>query len=233
MLFIVATPIGNLGDIGARAIETLRSVDVIASEDTRRTGLLLQKLGIEKKRQISFREQTERRAGQRILAHLENGESVALVSDAGTPGISDPGFTLVRDALARGIEVTTVPGPSAFVAALVLSGLPVHSLTFRGFPPTKPGPRQRFLAVDRESPHTLIFYESPHRLVRFLVDALAVYGDRPAAVANDLTKLYERVFRGTLSELIGVCEAMPIKGEFVVVIAGRDARPHQGEGDES
>src|SRR5215472_486551 len=201
MLYLVATPIGNLEDITLRALETLRSVDVIASEDTRRTGLLLKKYDI-KKPQIAFHEHNEEQATRRVMGLVAEDKSVALVTNAGTPGISDPGFTLVREAIAAGVHITAMPGPTAFALALVLSGLPVHAFTFRGFPPRKSGARRRFLAVDRESPHTLIFYESPYRLRAFLADALAVYGDRQVAVANDLTKLFERVDRGRLSELI-------------------------------
>ncbi len=151
MLYLVATPIGNLGDITLRALEVLRSVDVVASEDTRKTGLLLKHFDI-KKPQVSFYEHNEERAGLRILALLQDGKSVALVTNAGTPGIADPGFTLVRLAVDAGLPVTLIPGPTAAIAALVLSGLPVHSFTFRGFPPRKAGPRRRFLAVDQDSP---------------------------------------------------------------------------------
>lgn len=223
MLYLVATPIGNLGDIGLRALETLRAVDFVASEDTRVTGLLLKRFDI-KKPQLSFHEFNEDRAGQRIIELLRAGKSVALVSDAGTPGISDPGFTIVRRAIDEGIAVTAVPGPTAFVAALILSGLAVHSFTFRGFPPHKPGPRKRFLEVDKDSPHTLIFYESPYRLKAFLADALAVYGDREAAVANDLTKVFERVDRGPLSQLVRLFEAEEPRGEYCIVIAGASSR---------
>ena len=201
MLYLVATPIGNLGDITLRALETLRSVDVVASEDTRKTGLLLKHFDI-RKPQIAFHEHNEERAGERIMALLEEGKSVAVVTEAGTPGISDPGFTIVRRAVAAGIEVTMIPGAAALVMAVVLSGLPVHSFTYRGFPPHKSGPRRRFLEIDRESPHTLIFYESPYRLEDLLADALQVYGDRDAAVAHELTKLHESVERGKLSELL-------------------------------
>src|SRR5690348_3894465 len=152
MLYLVATPIGNLGDITLRALNTLREVDVIASEDTRKTGLLLKHFDISKP-QIAFHEHNEQRAGQQIEDMLKQGKSVALVTNAGTPGISDPGFTLVRRAIAERIKVTMIPGPTAFVMALVLSGLPVHSFTFRGFPPRKPGARRKFFEIDKESPH--------------------------------------------------------------------------------
>ncbi len=221
MLYLVATPIGNLGDITARALEVLRDVDMVASEDTRKTGLLLKHFGI-RKPMISFHEHNEAQAGERILAMLREGRSVAIVTDAGTPGISDPGYSIVRRAIDAGLPLTMAPGPTAFVMALVLSGLPAHSFTFRGFPPRKPGPRRRFLALDRDSPHTLVFYESPYRLAAFLRDALAVYGDRPAALANDLTKLFERIDRGPLSALLAAVEGKKLKGEFVVVIAGAD-----------
>jgi len=142
------------------------------------------------------------------------------VTNAGSPGISDPGFSLVRAAVNAGLQVTAIPGPAALVLAVTLSGLPVHSFTFRGFPPRKPTARKRFLSVDQQSPHTLIFYESPYRLKAFLQDAMTVYGDRPAAIANDLTKLFETMLRGTLAELIGQLEEMDLRGEYTVVIAG-------------
>ena len=220
MLYLVATPIGNLNDITLRALSTLREVDIIASEDTRKTGLLLKHFSISKP-QISFHEHNEERAGQHIEDLLKQGKSVALVTNAGTPGISDPGYTLVRRAITAHIDVTMIPGPSALVMALVLSGLPVHSFTFRGFPPRKSGPRRRFIEVDKEVPHTLIFYESPFRLEAFLRDALEVLGDREAAIANDLTKMFESIQRGTLTTLLEwVREQSKLKGEFIVVIAG-------------
>ncbi len=219
MLYLVATPIGNLGDISLRALETLREVDYVASEDTRKTGRLLQHFEI-KKPQISFHEHNELRAGNKIMGFLEAGLSVAVVSNAGTPGISDPGFTLIREARARAIPYTMIPGPSAVVMAVVLSGLPSHAFTFRGFAPRKSGKRQRFMAVDQDSPHTLVFYESPYRLKAFLADALVVFGDREASVANELTKLYEGVVNGRISELIAHFEENEPRGEYVVVITG-------------
>jgi 16S rRNA (cytidine1402-2'-O)-methyltransferase len=213
MLYLVATPIGNLQDITLRALETLRQVDFVASEDTRKTGLLLKHFEI-KKPQIAFHEHNEQRAGDRLIALLQEGKSIAVVTDAGTPAIADPGFTLVRSALKAELPVTMIPGPTALVMAVALSGLAVHSFTFRGFPPRK------FLGVDRDSPHTLIFYESPYRLEAFLNDCILVYGDRPAALANDLTKMFERVDRGPLSELAALVSGKALKGEYVVVIAG-------------
>jgi 16S rRNA (cytidine1402-2'-O)-methyltransferase len=231
-LYLVATPIGNMGDITLRALETLRSVDMVASEDTRKTGLLLKHFDIHKP-QVSFHEYNEQRAGQKILSILQQGQSVAVVTNAGTPGVSDPGFTLVRFCIEAGIPVTMIPGASAVVMALVLSGLPVHSFTFRGFPPRKSGARQRFFAVDKDMPHTLVYYESPYRLQGFLEDALAVFGDRPAALANDLTKLFEAVQRGTLSGLLALVQKSEPKGEYTVVIAGApDARRPRDETEE-
>lgn len=222
MLYLVATPIGNLSDISLRALETLRAVDIVASEDTRKTGMLLAHYEI-KKPLMSFHEHNERRAGERIMELLEAGRNVAVVTDAGTPAISDPGFTLVREAVARGLELTMIPGPAALIMAVALSGLPTHSFTFRGFPPRKSGQRQRFFAVDLTAPHTLIFYESPYRVEATLADALAVYGDRRAALANDLTKRFETIQRGTLSELLRDVRATRPRGEYVLVIAGADA----------
>ena len=222
MLYLVATPIGHLDDITLRALETLRAVDYVASEDTRKTGRLLKHFEISKP-QIAFHEHNERQSIGRIIGLLRDGKSVAIVTDAGTPGIADPGFIAVRRAVEEDLPVTMIPGPTGLIMAVVLSGLPVHSFTFRGFPPRKRGQRQRFLAVDQQAPHTLIFYESPYRLGEFLKDALTVYGDRPAAIANDLTKLYEQLWRGTLSSLLVQVEATTLKGEFIVVIGGARA----------
>ena len=220
-LYLVATPIGNMGDISLRALEILREVDVIASEDTRKTGLLLKHFQIAKP-QLAFHEFNEERAGQRIEELLKQGKSVALVTNAGTPGISDPGYTLVRRAIAAKLDVTMIPGAAAFVMALVLSGLPVHSFTFRGFPPRKSGPRRRFIEIDKDVPHTLIYYESPYRLPAFLQDVREVLGDREAALANDLTKMFEHVERSTISTIQEWVEQQgKLKGEFIVVIAGQ------------
>src|SRR5258707_1377911 len=245
MLYLVATPIGNLQDITLRALTTLREVDYVASEDTRKTGLLLKHFEISRP-QIAFFEHNEQQAGQRIEDLLVQGKSVALVTDAGTPGIADPGFTLVRRALQVGLEVTMIPGPTAFVMALVLSGLPVHSFTFRGFPPRKPGARRRFFEVDQHAPHTLIYYESPYRLEAFLSDALAVFGDREAALASELTKIFESLKRAPLSQLLEIASQGKLKGEYIVVIAGKDGKKGgkavedeekdeegEGEGDEN
>ena len=209
---LVATPIGNLDDISLRALETLRAVDLIAAEDTRKTGRLLKHYAIDTP-QFSYHEHNERQAVERIIGALRSGRSVAVVTNAGTPGISDPGFSAVRRAVEEGLPVSAIPGATGLIAALVLSGLPLHSFTFRGFPPRKSAARRRFLQLDAASPHTLVFYESPHRLAAFLTDALAVYGDRPAALANDLTKLYEQVQRRSISALLETIEGRKLQGE--------------------
>lgn len=217
MLYLVATPIGNLKDISLRALETLQEVDLVVSEDTRKTGMLLHHYEI-KKPLLSFREDNETRALPRVMEHLLAGENVAIVTDAGSPSISDPGFILVREALANNIEITAVPGATALITAITLSGLPVHSFTFRGFPPRKSGQRQHFFEIDKNSPHTLIFYESPHRLLAFLKDALAVFGNRSIAVCNDLTKKFELIDRGRISDMIQKYSSEEPRGEYCIVI---------------
>lgn len=219
MLYLVATPIGNLGDITLRAIETLKSVDMIASEDTRKTGRLLKHLDISKP-QMAFHEHNQHQAGARMMGLLREGASVAVVTNAGTPGIADPGYSILRQALDEGIEVTMLPGPTAFVMALVLSGLPLHSFCFRGFVPRKVGRRQRYFEADADIPYTLIYYESPHRLAASLADARAVFGNRRAALANDLTKLYERIWRGTLDEIMASLADARILGEYTLLVEG-------------
>ena len=222
MLVLVSTPIGNLADISQRALAELESADVVVSEDTRKTGFLLNHFDI-KKPQISFREDNEQRALPKVLEFLELDKKVALVTDAGTPSISDPGFTLVRSALEKGIEISAVPGPTALIMALVLSGLPVHSFTFRGFPPRRSMARKRWLEVDLNSPHTLVFYESPYRLVAFMQDLLEVYGNRRCSVANDLTKKFETVYRGRINDLIATLQKTDIRGEYTIVVGAMDA----------
>ena len=235
MLYLVSTPIGNLGDMTVRALETLKSVDVIASEDTRKTSILLQHYDI-RKPLIACHEHNEKQVAERIIGMLRAGQSVALVSDAGTPAISDPGFVLVRRALAEDLPITAIPGPAALIPALILSGLAVHAFTYRGFPPRKSGARQRWLAQDLHTPHTLIFYESPYRIAALVADAITVYGDRPAALANDLTKFHEVVWRGRLSDIQRTLAGRSIKGEFVLLVAGNDAptgaRPTWSDGDD-
>ena len=222
MLYIISTPIGNLADMTLRGLETLRQVDYGVSEDTRKTGLLLKHFEISKP-QISFHAFNEQKTLPRLLNLLKEGKHIGLVSDAGTPAISDPGFSLVRAAIEHNIPLTAVPGPTALIMALVLSGLALHSFTFRGFPPRKSAARRRFMEVDKDSPHTLVFYESPYRLLEFLEDAIAVYGDRKAALANDLTKKFETVLRGSLSQIKQQLSEEKLLGEYTIVIAGADS----------
>ena len=219
MLYLVATPIGNLGDISLRAIEVLRSVDLIASEDTRKTSILLSHYDIHKP-QKSYHAFNEQKAVPKIIEVLQEGGSVAVVSSAGTPGISDPGYSLVQAAIENNIPVTAIPGSSALIMALILSGLPAHSFTYKGFPPRKVGARRRFIAEEKDSPHTLIFYESPYRIQAFLEDAVAELGNRPAALANDLTKKFESIQRGSLGELLELLNQESPRGEYTVVIEG-------------
>lgn len=219
-LIVVATPIGNLDDLTRRARQAFETADLVACEDTRRTGRLLAGLGI-KRRLVSLHEHNERARLPQILAALEEGKTVALVSDAGTPLLSDPGFLLVREAIAQGVGVEPIPGASAVLAALIVSGLPPHPFTFAGFPPPKSGKRRRFYRRFAELDHTVVYFESPHRLIASLEDAVDVLGDRRAAVARELTKLHEEVLRGSLAELAAELGERPgIKGELVLVVAG-------------
>ena len=217
-LLVVATPIGNLDDLSPRARAAFESADLIACEDTRHTGRLLAHLGI-KKPLVSLHEHNERQRLPRLLADLREGKTIALASDAGTPLLSDPGFLLVREAAAAGVRIEPIPGPAAPIVALVVSGLPPYPFTFAGFPPPKTGKRRSFYRGWANLGHTLVIFESPHRLLASLEDALAELGDRPAAIARELTKMHEEVLRGRLSELLEDLNGRPsLKGEFVVVI---------------
>lgn len=216
-LYLVATPIGNLQDISARALDTLRSVDLIACEDTRHSLKLLNHYGISKKL-VSYHEHNERERADEIAGKLAEGSSVAVISDAGTPGINDPGYVIVKSAIAAGVPVVSIPGPAAFVNAVVVSGLPTDSIFFGGFLPSKKGDRRKRLEQVRDIPATLAFYESPHRLEAALVDCAEVLGDRAAAVVREMTKLHEEARRGPLSELAEAFAAASPKGEFVLVI---------------
>jgi len=230
VLYLVATPIGNLEDITLRALRLLREVAVAAVEDTRRTRALLSHFKIPA-RVVSLHEHNERARAPELIARLLAGESVALVSDAGTPGLSDPGTQLVRQAAESGIPVVALPGASAFVTALVASGLPTAPMTFLGFLPTAPTERQRVLDAHRPVPYTLVLYEAPHRLLKTLSAIKEAWGDRRIAVARELTKLHEEVFRGTLTEAIQRFTARPPRGEFTLVIAGAEARAAVGSRD--
>ncbi len=220
MLYLVATPIGNLEDITLRALNILRSVDLIASEDTRKTSILLRHYDIHKP-QKSYHAFNEKKVVPKLIDQLLEGKSIAVVTSAGTPTISDPGYSLVKAAIEKNIPVTALPGPAAVILALSLSGLPAHSFLYKGFSPRKSGARKRSISEELDSPHTLIFYESPYRIQAFLEDALSVLGDRNAALANDLTKKFETVSRGLLSELIQVLKEDPPRGEYTVVIEGK------------
>jgi len=217
-LLIVSSPIGNLDDVSPRAQEALKQADLVACEDTRHSGRLLAHLGIHQ-RLVSLHQHNERRRLPQLKSQLQQGSTIALLSDAGTPLLSDPGYPLVQAAIELGCRIEPIPGPSALLAALVVSGLPTHAFTFAGFPPPKSGKRQRFYARYADLPHTLVFYESPHRLLASLSDAEAIFGDRPAAVARELTKLHEEVLRASLSQLRAVLGERPsLKGEFVLLI---------------
>ncbi len=220
-LVVVATPIGNLDDLSPRARRVFETADLVACEDTRRTGLLLSGLGI-KRPLVSLHEHNERRRLPRLIEALEAGRTVALASDAGTPLVSDPGYLLVREAAEHGVTVEAVPGPSALLAALVASALPPHPFTFCGFPPPKRGKRRSFYGRFAELPHTLVLFESPHRVLASLADAVEILGaDRPAALCRELTKLHEETLRGTLGELLRALEERPgLKGELVLVVGG-------------
>jgi 16S rRNA (cytidine1402-2'-O)-methyltransferase len=217
-LYLVATPIGHLEDITERALRVLREVDLIACEDTRHTRVLLHHYGI-KTKMLSYHEHNERERAAELSALLETGASVAVVADAGTPGISDPGFRLVNDALKRGVRVVPVPGPTAFVAALIASGLPTDEFFFGGFLPARATQRRARLTKARALNSTLVFYEAPHRIAQTLADAREILGEREAAVARELTKLHEEIARGRLSELAKRFDSEEAaRGEMVLVI---------------
>jgi 16S rRNA (cytidine1402-2'-O)-methyltransferase len=219
-LFIVPTPIGNLEDITLRAINMLKSVDLILAEDTRQTSKLLSHYGIVCK-MSSFHQHNEHKVVQQLLEQLSSEKNIALVSDAGTPGISDPGFLLVRECIKAGINVECLPGPTAFVPALVLSGLPSDSFVFEGFLPHKKG-RQTKIKKLAEEERTIILYESPHRLIKCLEQLVEFFGtERQATVSRELTKIYEETKRGTLKELHEYYEDKTVKGEIVIVINGK------------
>jgi 16S rRNA (cytidine1402-2'-O)-methyltransferase len=218
-LYVVGTPIGNLADITERAISTLGMVDLVAAEDTRRTGRLLSRLGL-KVRMRSLFEGNEKERTPELLARLREGKDVALVSDAGMPGISDPGYRLVRACADEGIDVRVVPGPSAVTAALVVSGLPVERFVFEGFLPRRTSERRQRLRDLADDPRTVVLFESPLRLATLLRDVLDELGDRRVAVARELTKLHEEVIRGRAAEIIATLAGSEPRGEVVVVIEG-------------
>lgn len=220
-LYIVPTPIGNLDDITLRAVKILSSVDLIAAEDTRTTKILLDHLNIQKP-QISFFSHNETVRVPQIIGKLADGQSVALVSDAGTPGISDPAYSIIKAAIEKEILIIPLPGPTAFVPVLVASGMPTHSFVFEGFLPHKKG---RFTKLQqlKDEPRTIVLYESPHRILKTLEDLQNVLGDRNAAIGREMTKKFEEIVRGTLSSLRESFASRAIKGEFVLIVAGNEA----------
>ncbi|MBX2961696.1 MAG: 16S rRNA (cytidine(1402)-2'-O)-methyltransferase [Cyclobacteriaceae bacterium] len=219
-LYIVPTPIGNLGDISLRALEVLKAVDLILAEDTRTSGKLLKHYLINKPLQ-SFHNFNEHRVVHTLVKRLQDGEKMALVSDAGTPGISDPGFLIVREALQAGVEIDCLPGATAFVPALIKSGLPCDRFVFEGFLPHKKG-RQTAMKKLAEEERTMVFYESPHRLIKTLEQFGENFGiERRASVSRELTKLYEETVNGTLQEIHHHFSQKEVKGEIVIVVAGK------------
>lgn len=220
MLYVVSTPIGNLGDITLRALEVLKSVDVIAAEDTRHSGMLLKHFEI-KKPLLSYHEHNEAMRAAQLVERLATGEDVALITDAGTPALSDPGARLIRECIKRGLPFTIIPGPSSILTALVGSGFSTEKFCFRGFLPIKSGRRERELlaAVNREE--TTIFFESPYRLTKTLAACIDIMPDRQLCVARELTKKFEEFRRGTARELLSHYESHPPKGEIVLMITGR------------
>lgn len=219
-LIIVPTPVGNLGDITQRAIETLKSAELVLAEDTRVTRKLLTHFGIEAKTQ-AFHQHNEHKQTDRFVEMVQSGMNIALVSDAGTPGISDPAFLLVRACVEADVEVECLPGATAFVPALVVSGLPCDRFVFEGFLPHKKGRQKRLLALENEE-RTIVFYESPYRVVKLLEQMIEIFGpDRRASISREISKLYEEHKRGSLEELHKHFTETPPKGEFVVVVAGK------------
>ncbi len=224
MLYVVATPIGNLGDITLRALECLKSAEVIAAEDTRHSGLMLRHFEI-KKPLVSFHEHNEAMRTAQLIERLAAGEDVALITDAGMPGLSDPGARLVRECIKRGLPFTIVPGPSSILTALVGSGFEMEKFCFRGFLPVKSGQRQRELRAAAEREETTIFFESPHRLAKTLAAGAEIMPERQLCVARELTKKFEEFRRGTAAELLAFYSARAVKGEIVLVVEGSKIKP--------
>jgi 16S rRNA (cytidine1402-2'-O)-methyltransferase len=218
MLYIVATPIGNLSDITLRALDVLKSVDLVAAEDTRHSGMLMKHFGI-KKPFISYHEHNEAKRTTELVERLAGGEHIALITDAGTPGVSDPGLRLVRECIKRELSFAIIPGPSSIVTALVGSGFSTAKFSFHGFLPVKSGQRERELRAAAERDETTIFFESPYRLTKTLAACVEIIPDRQLCVARELTKKFEEFRRGTASELVAHYEAHPPKGEIVLVIS--------------
>lgn len=219
-LVLCGTPIGNLEDTSPRVLRALETADIVACEDTRRTKKLLTHFGLHVKELVVYRDDNERRRSAQLMERINAGASVVLVSDAGMPGLSDPGYRLVRACVEQGIDVGVVPGPTALVSALAVSGLPPARFVFEGFLPRKTGDRRRRAAELAAEERTIVVFESPHRIEDSLADLAQELGDRPAALVRELTKIHEEVRRGTLSELLDGVKARPPKGEIVLVVGG-------------
>ncbi|KPJ49242.1 MAG: 16S rRNA methyltransferase [candidate division Zixibacteria bacterium DG_27] len=220
---MVSTPIGNLEDMTLRALRVLSQVDLIAAEDTRHTGVMLQQYEVNNQL-TSYHDHNKEKKAPRLISFLKSGKNVAMVSDAGTPGISDPAFYLVRAAVKEGIEVVPVPGPSAFLAALVVSGLPTDRFVFEGYLPQKQSKRLKKLESLKEEERTIIFYESRHRLKQVIEDILETFGDRQTVLARELTKKFEEVRRGKTSEILTHVSSKGLRGEVVILVAGKPKR---------
>ncbi|MFA6470743.1 MAG: 16S rRNA (cytidine(1402)-2'-O)-methyltransferase [Candidatus Latescibacterota bacterium] len=218
-LYIVSTPIGNMGDFSTRALECLSSVEYIACEDTRHTGLFLSRLGI-KKRLFSYNDINEKTRSLRVVKLLSEGYDVALVCDAGTPGISDPAYRMIQSSVSAGFTVISIPGASAVLAALVVSGLPLDRFIFEGFLPQKGMKRIKSIEALKEEPRTIVLYESPYRIIILLEQILEILGDREISVSRELTKMYEETVRGTVSEVLSKIKDQKPRGEYTVVIRG-------------
>ncbi len=218
ILYVVATPIGNLGDMSFRAVEILKNVDIILAENTSETSKILNKYEISAKRLLAYRDETATKLIPQLIPNLEEGLSIALTSDSGTPLISDPGYKIVRECLNKGIQVITVPGPSAVISALSISGLPTDKFSFVGFLPKKGGQRNEILKTFGNLDATLVIYESPFRVLRTLEDIHAVLGNRYVSVVKELTKLHETTFCGKVEELLEILPTRNLKGEFVILV---------------
>jgi len=225
-LYIISTPIGNLKDVTQRSLELLSDVDLIAAEDTRRTGVLLKHYDI-KTPLSSFNSYNQVKKSDRLIARLTSGHDLALVSDAGTPGVSDPLYYLVKAALDKRVPVVSLPGPSAVLAALTVSGLPINRFVFEGFLPRKKG-RKKFIEELAQEKRTIVLFESPHRIVKTLNELYQVMGDRKAVLARELTKIHEEVIRGTLGALATKAEEQKLKGEITLVISGAPKTRNKG-----
>jgi 16S rRNA (cytidine1402-2'-O)-methyltransferase len=229
-LYIVSTPIGNLEDITLRALHVLKAVDVIAAEDTRHSLKLLNHYGISKPL-ISYWKEKEKTRSDKIIEKLLSGQSVALISDAGTPGISDPGTVLIRRAIEEMVQIVSIPGPTSFIAALSLSGIATDEFTFVGFLPSKKAHRQNVLKALSLEKRTLVFYEAPHRILQTLRDMKDIIPDRCVVVAKELTKIHEEVLRGTIPEILSSLQTTKIAGEFIIIVEGRKDKKRQIDED--